>query len=202
MNYIDSRKRIKTLFLIIFVILLVVLIIVFKPQNKLKDIVTYKLLHPRGVTLYPTTNNNLTKTTSTKKYIYPVNGVVTSEYGYRSYPYSGFHTGIDISCYTHRDNVLAIADGVVTFAGSQNGYGNCIEIKHEFENETIYSFYAHLFSINVYEGKKVLQGDIIGNEGGDPYTDPNPGNSTGHHLHFELRKASGYGNDINPYLGV
>ena len=58
MNYINSKKRIKTLILIIFVILLVVLIIVFKPQNKLKDIVTYKLLHPRGVTLYPTTNNN------------------------------------------------------------------------------------------------------------------------------------------------
>lgn len=47
-------------------------------------------------------------------------------------------------------------------------------------------------------GDKISIGEKIGNEGGDPNTDPNPGSSTGHHLHFEMRKASGYGNDINP----
>ena len=64
--------------------------------------------------------------------------------------------------------------------------------------ETIYSFYAHLSRIDVKEGEKVTQGQVIGLEGGDPTTDDNPGSSTGHHLHFEIRKASGYGNDIDP----
>ena len=86
----------------------------------------------------------------------------------------------------------------MTFAGVQNGFGNCIEIKHIVNGETIYSFYAHLSKINVKSGDKVKQGEVIGLEGGDPESDPNPGNSTGHHLHFEIRKASGYGNDVDP----
>ena len=45
---------------------------------------------------------------------------------------------------------------------------------------------------------KVRQGNVIGIEGGDPKKDPNTGSSTGHHLHFEIRKKSGYGNDVNP----
>ena len=61
-----------------------------------------------------------------------------------------------------------------------------------------YSFYAHLSKINVNLNSTVKKGDIIGIEGGDPYTDPNPGYSTGHHLHFEIRTSSGYGHDIDP----
>ena len=92
-----------------------------------------------------------------------------------------------------------MADGVVTFAGFQNGFGNCVEIKHVVNGETIYSFYAHLSRIDVQANQSVKQGCVIGLEGGDPNTDPNPGSSTGHHLHFEIRKASGYGNDVNPH---
>ena len=44
-----------------------------------------------------------------------------------------------------------------------------------------------------------MQGDVIGLEGGDPVKDENPGLSTGHHLHFEIRNASGYGNSLNPH---
>ena len=107
------------------------------------------------------------------------------------------HTGIDL-CGIHRDNVLAVENGVVTFAGVQNGFGNCIELKHIVEEQEIYTFYAHLSAIGVVQGQEVEQGYIIGKEGGDPYTDQNAGNSTGHHLHFEVRLKSGYGNDINP----
>lgn len=39
---------------------------------------------------------------------------------------------------------------------------------------------------------------VIWKEVGDPSSHPNPGSSTGHHLHFEIRNASGYGNDVNP----
>lgn len=126
--------------------------------------------------------------------------VITAEYGMYD-PWntgiSTMHTGIDLSG-IHRDNVLAVENGVVTFAGIQGGYGNCIELKHIINGQEFYTFYAHLSAIGVIKGQEVEQGYIIGKEGGDPYTDKNAGNSTGHHLHFEIRIASGYGNSINP----
>lgn len=126
--------------------------------------------------------------------------IITSKYGYRVHPISGKikkHTGIDLSG-VHHDNILVIADGIVTWAGVQNGYGNCIEIKHEIDGETFYSFYAHLSQILVIQGQTLTQGNIIAKEGGDPVKDQNAGSSTGHHLHFEIRTASGHGNDIDP----
>ena len=126
--------------------------------------------------------------------------IVTSIYGTRIHPIKGNvskHTGIDLSG-VHHDNILAIANGEVTFAGVQSGYGNCIEIKHNIEGEEFYSFYAHLSRIDVVMWQQVEQGNIIALEGGDPNTDPNTGTSTGHHLHFEIRVKSGYGNDIDP----
>lgn len=146
----------------------------------------------------------------------PLNGVVTSEYGMRFHPVTGFysmHTGIDISG-KHRDNVIAIYNGIVTKAEVQRGFGNCVEIKHEIityktiideegnekrikNTEIFYSFYAHLSRIDVVEGMYVMQGNVIGLEGGDPKKDPNPGTSTGHHLHFEIRMKSG-GDSVDP----
>lgn len=126
--------------------------------------------------------------------------VVTSEYGERVHPITkkvSKHTGIDLAG-THHTEVFAIADGEVTFAGSFGGFGNCVEIKHVVNGETIYSFYAHLSRIDVAAGDVVTQGQVIGLEGGDPATDPNVGYSTGHHLHFEIRCDSGYGNDVDP----
>ena len=124
---------------------------------------------------------------------------VTSPYGERVHPVTGEikkHKGIDISG-VHHTEILAIADGEITFAGVQSGYGNCIEIKHIVNGETIYSFYAHLSEIDVSEGDTVVQGQVIGLEGGAE-TDPGHGTSTGHHLHFEIRTASGSGHDVNP----
>jgi murein DD-endopeptidase MepM/ murein hydrolase activator NlpD len=127
---------------------------------------------------------------------------VTCEYGMRVHPITGVeskHTGIDLGG-DHHAEVVSIADGEVTFAGVQSGFGNCVEIKHVVNGEVIYSFYAHLSRIDVSAGDVVKQGDTIGLEGGDPDSDPNPGSSTGHHLHFEIRSASGYGNDVDPNL--
>ena len=124
---------------------------------------------------------------------------ISSKYGKRIHPTTGeekLHAGIDLSV-EHHTEILSIAEGVVTYAGVQNGYGNCIEIKHVVNGETIYSFYAHLSEINVKVGEKVKAGQIIGLEGGAK-TDPNPGTSTGHHLHFEIRTASGNGHSIDP----
>ena len=124
---------------------------------------------------------------------------ISSNYGYRVHPVTGetkLHSGIDIVGTWHTE-ILSVADGEITYAGVQNGYGNCIEIKHVVNGETIYSFYAHLSQINVQVSDKVSQGQVIGLEGGSE-SDPNHGTSTGHHLHFELRSASGSGHSLNP----
>ena len=151
---------------------------------------------------------NQENTVSEQNFVEPLKSTytITSEYGTRVHPTTGEvkkHTGIDLAG-THHAEVISIADGEVTYAGVQKGFGNSVEIKHIVNGETIYSFYAHLSRIDVQKGQKVKQGETIGLEGGDPKTDPNVGNSTGHHLHFEIRKASGYGNDIDPknFLGT
>lgn len=151
----------------------------------------------------------------------PIHGVITSDFGERVHPITGLvkmHQGMDISG-VHHDKVIAIEDGIVTKAEIQKDYGNCVEIKHEIityttstdeEGNTVrvkhvevfYSFYAHLSRIDVVEGMRIFQGEVIGLEGGDPKTDPNHGTSTGHHLHFEIRLKSG-GSQVDPkdYIG-
>ena len=73
--------------------------------------------------------------------------------------------------------VRTVGDGVVDFAGVQNGYGNVVMVKHRNNQMTVY---GHLSRINVTRGQKVSQGDIIGNVGATGW-------ATGPHLHFEFR---------------
>ena len=94
---------------------------------------------------------------------------------------------------------MTVKDGEITHAGWQSGYGNCVEIKHTNEDGTVfYTFYAHMRdnSIQVEKGQKVIVGQIIGIQG-------STGNSTGDHLHFEIRTNGGsnrYAVDPAPYL--
>ena len=187
-NYETIINKIKIVFLVFLLIVMIPSFIIINPFSKLKNILENK---KNNINKYAAV-----KTSSISGITLPLNGVITSNYGYRNDPISGKyskHTGIDISG-IHHDNVRSIDDGIVTFAGSQNGYGYCIEIKHK----NYYSFYAHLSKIKVKQNSVINKGDIIGIEGGDPYSDPNPGYSTGHHLNFEIRKDSEYSKDINP----
>lgn len=86
------------------------------------------------------------------------------------------HNGTDFAA-AHGTPINTTADGVVSFAGRQSGYGNLVKIKHEFGIETRY---AHLSSIDVKVGERVSRGDRIGGMG-------NTGRSTGTHLHYEVR---------------
>jgi len=125
---------------------------------------------------------------------------ITSDYGMRIHPVTGeytMHTGIDFAV-EHYSRIVAVGAGKVTFAGELEGFGNCIEVKHIVDGQTVYSFYAHLSRIDVAVGDVIAQGETIGLEGGDE-GDSGAGWSTGHHLHFEVRRASGYGNDVSPY---
>ena len=90
--------------------------------------------------------------------------------------------------------VYAAADGYVVSSdwgvnGAYNGYGNCIFIAHY---NGLYTLYAHMSSRVVSEGETVSQGQVIGYVG-------STGNSTGPHLHFEVRTGSGsYSERVNP----
>lgn len=81
--------------------------------------------------------------------------------------------------------IYATADGVVTHAGWSSGYGRLIKIQHEFGIETRY---AHLNAMRVSVGQRVSRGDRIGDMG-------NSGQSTGPHLHYEVRVG---GTPVNP----
>ena len=104
------------------------------------------------------------------------------------------HSGLDIPAPVGQ-KVFAPANGTVVAIGNYFFNGNTVLIDH---GQGLISMFCHLSKIDVQKGQKVKQGETIGLEGGDPKTDQNVGNSTGHHLHFEIRKASGYGNDIDP----
>lgn len=86
------------------------------------------------------------------------------------------HQGVDYAAPTGTA-VRSVADGVVEFAGVQNGYGNVIFLKHRNNYTTVY---AHLSRLNVRNGENVTQGENIGAVG-------STGWATGPHLHFEYR---------------
>jgi murein DD-endopeptidase MepM/ murein hydrolase activator NlpD len=86
------------------------------------------------------------------------------------------HRGIDYAAPTGTP-ALSVGDGVVDFAGTQNGYGNVVIVRHANNHSTLY---AHLSQIQVQKGQKITQGQTIGAVG-------STGWSTGSHLHFEFR---------------
>ena len=114
-------------------------------------------------------------------FITPVAGTLTSPYGYRS---SGFHTGIDLATDSGTP-IAAAAAGTVSFAGWSGGYGNLVIIDHGDGYQT---YYAHCSAIYVQVGQSVSAGTTISAVG-------STGNSTGPHLHFEVRIN---GSTVNP----
>ncbi len=111
----------------------------------------------------------------------PVRGdyELTSPFGPRVSPTEGItevHTGQDFAAPTGT-LALAVSSGRVTFVGSEGGYGNLVRIGHANGVET---FYAHLSETTVSVGQRVKAGESIGEVG-------TTGNSTGPHLHLEVR---------------
>ena len=111
----------------------------------------------------------------------------TSPFGYRRDPKGAgrrMHAGVDFAG-AKGTPIYATADGVVTHAGWQSGYGKLVKIRHAFGIETRY---AHNSAIRVKVGQKVSRGDRIGDMGAT-------GRVTGTHLHYEVRIN---GNPVNP----
>ncbi len=115
------------------------------------------------------------------KYIWPCpsSKKITSKYGYRIHPIQKvrkLHTGIDIGAKKGAE-IKASASGKVIMAKYYGGYGNCIIVDHGGGMSTLY---AHMSAYVAKEGDWVAQGQVIGKVG-------STGNSTGPHLHFEVR---------------
>lgn len=109
---------------------------------------------------------------------------MTSPFGMRKHPVTGVmrgHAGADFSA-PRGTPVHVVSDGVVKFAGRQNGYGNVIYVKHQDGQYT--TLYGHLSSIGVKVGQTVKQNQKIGTVG-------STGIATGPHLHFEYRDNAG-----------
>lgn len=104
----------------------------------------------------------------------PSRGSISSSFGQR---WGKMHKGIDIAA-NNGARINAALDGTITFAGWQEGYGNVIKMDH---GDNIETTYAHCSSITVKKGEVVNQGEKIGEVG-------STGNSTGPHLHFEIRE--------------
>jgi murein DD-endopeptidase MepM/ murein hydrolase activator NlpD len=127
----------------------------------------------------------------TGRFLWPSNGPLTSRFGYRMHPIfheMRLHAGIDIGS-GYGAPVWAAADGVVVFAGQASGYGTLVVISHGTVDGTdLSTAYAHMSSLAVSEGQQVSRGQQVGNVG-------NEGNSTGPHLHFEVRRN---GDPVDP----
>ena len=126
----------------------------------------------------------------------PINGSITSGFGYRSDPFTGeqkFHGGIDIAA-EGGTPILAAADGVVIVGNASDpwggGYGYYVVIDHGYGYTTLY---GHCSSICVQPGQSVRIGEVIAYVG-------STGNSTGNHLHFEVADAMNKRNPLLYYL--
>lgn len=119
------------------------------------------------------------------EFMMPVKGTVTSRYGKREATevVSANHSGIDIGA-DQGTPIYAAIDGTVTVASSEGEYGKHIDI----ENNDVLTRYAHCSKLLVKKGQKVKKGDKIALVG-------STGNSTGPHLHFEIRRDN---RTINP----
>jgi murein DD-endopeptidase MepM/ murein hydrolase activator NlpD len=116
---------------------------------------------------------------STPSLLPAIGGHLTSNYGPRMSPYAGrikMHEGLDIGAPTGTP-IVAPADGVVTFSGAKQGFGNFVQIDHGYGFETIF---GHASTVSVKKGQKVSRGDKIATVG-------STGNSTGPHVHYEVR---------------
>ncbi len=116
-----------------------------------------------------------------------LNGWISSYFGWRTDPFTGrraLHEGVDFAG-RQGTAILAVAAGVVTFAGQQNGYGQLIELSHSDGYSTRY---AHSSLVLVRVGDLVQKGQVIALMG-------TTGRSTAPHVHFEVRKE---GHPVDP----
>lgn len=119
---------------------------------------------------------------------------ISSDYGPRTDPYTGFHKGLDITCGGAQGKRICAAEAgtvIVAAYGWNGGYGNYVIIDH---GNGLSTLYGHCESLSVSVGQQVSRGEFIANVG-------NTGNSFGPHCHFEVR-INGNHTNPRPYLSA
>ncbi|NEB81689.1 peptidoglycan DD-metalloendopeptidase family protein [Streptomyces sp. SID14478] len=128
------------------------------------------------------------KKTASRGVVAPVQASIGTPYHAAGSSWSkGYHTGVDFVVPTGT-SVKAVAAGQVVEAGWGGSYGYEVVIRHA---DGKYSQYGHLSALSVKSGQRVVEGQRIARSG-------STGNSTGPHLHFEVRTGPGFGSDIDP----
>lgn len=142
-------------------------------------------IYPGERLAIPAQTESVSRGTSSYRLIWPVNGVITSGWGYRT-RFEKFHYGLDIAANTGTP-IKAVSAGVVEFAGWKSGYGYCVFLDH---GNGLKTAYGHASKLYVKKGQKISQGQTIAAVG-------STGFSTGPHLHFEVRVSGKLVNPIN-----
>ena len=123
----------------------------------------------------------------------PVQGVLTSDYGYRDHPVSGdfrFHKGVDLGAVSGTD-IVAFAGGTVAYTGRNDTCGLYFRLDH---GNGVSTFYCHCSELKILDGQTVETGQVVAKVG-------QTGNATGPHLHFAVIKDGVY---LDPlyYIGA
>lgn len=139
---------------------------------------TSKISASSGSTSGFSTSANMSKTSSSLgvSLIKPITGTITSRFGARSNIRSSAHTGLDIAA-PKGTPIKAAASGTVIWSGTKGSYGKLIVVSH---SNGVQTYYGHCSSLYVSAGQSISQGQVIAAVG-------STGNSTGNHLHFEIR---------------
>ena len=142
-------------------------------------------------------SNKVASATPSSGFIKPIQGRITSPFGYRTHPIFGsrtFHSGVDIGGPNY-GAIHASNSGKVIFSGWYGGYGKVVIIEHGIVNgKPISTLYAHMSTIKVSNGQQVSKGQVVGYEGTTGY-------STGPHCHFEVR-VNGKPNNPGSYVAL
>lgn len=159
----------------------------WKDMTSVEDAVAKLYVEPKSVvvasnkrsstgSVNTATNISGTKVSLGISLVKPVSGTISSRFGARSRVRSSAHTGLDIATSTGTP-VVAAASGTVTFSGWKGSYGYLMVITH---SNGVQTYYGHCSKLYYSAGQTVSKGQKIAAVG-------NTGNSTGPHLHFEIR---------------
>lgn len=161
-----------------------------KEMTTVEEAVAKLYVEPKRVVVASNKNNNKTSSgtvnTATNisgnkvslgiSLVKPVSGIISSRFGARSNIRVSSHTGLDIATSTGTP-IKAAASGTVTFSGWKGSYGYLLVVTH---SNGVQTYYGHCQKLYVSTGQTVTQGQTIAAVG-------STGNSTGPHLHFEIR---------------
>ena len=186
----EIKIILATLLIVICIPVLTVLILTQAGINLVSDALATQDVQTSQVNIHdPLTGKIIGQINESR--IWPIDGIVTLEFGQSDLPYQMLHTGIDIASPGRKigDPVHAFMQGKVIFAGGNPtwGFGNYVEIDH---GHGITSIYGHLNTILVSVGQKVTIDTVIGTRG-------TTGWSTGPHLHFQINI---FGIPVNPRI--